>query len=368
VLEATGGDEVARLLTHELPRAAGARGASLLLWNRRADAFERPEGDAGQLVAVLPRQESLEPPEAAFLVTDGQLLRTAARGTHGVLVPLLARSGVVGMLFLDVSAGRRRAPFRPGEARLLSTLATRAALALENHLYWRELLATERMAALGAVAGMLAHDFRTPMTVMRGYAEMLLDSPDAAARENARLIVGMVDRLDAMTRDILDFARSGATLARRPMKVEALLAALVAMIRDELPGLDVRVTDGAPAATTVAVDIDKLRRAVFNLAGNAREAQGGAGTLHLATALVGEGPDARLVLDVADEGPGVPEEIRDRVFEPFVTRGKKTGTGLGLAVTRRFVEDHGGTVELLRDAPPPGGAKGARFRLTLPLS
>jgi signal transduction histidine kinase len=67
------------------------------------------------------------------------------------------------------------------------------------------------------------------------------------------------------------------------------------------------------------------------------------------------------VLEIADSGPGVPAEIRERIFEPFVTHGKKRGTGLGLAVARRFVEEHGGTIELLPEGP------GARFRITLPL-
>ena len=70
-----------------------------------------------------------------------------------------------------------------------------------------------------------------------------------------------------------------------------------------------------------------------------------------------------MVLVLADEGPGVPAEIRESLFDPFVTGGKKGGTGLGLAVARRFVEDHGGTVELL----PEGAGPGARFRIVLPL-
>jgi signal transduction histidine kinase len=106
------------------------------------------------------------------------------------------------------------------------------------------------------------------------------------------------------------------------------------------------------------MDVDKLRRAIGNIAANARDAMGGFGRLHLEADM----EDGRLVLLVRDEGPGVPEAIRDRVFEPFVTQGKKGGTGLGLAVTRRFVEDHGGTVELLPQGP------GARFRIVLPLA
>jgi two-component system NtrC family sensor kinase len=97
------------------------------------------------------------------------------------------------------------------------------------------------------------------------------------------------------------------------------------------------------------------------MAANARDAMGGQGHLHLTAEIHDAEGQERVVLMVADEGPGVPPEIRDRVFEPFVTRGKKGGTGLGLAVARRFVEEHGGAIELLDGGP------GARFRITVPM-
>jgi signal transduction histidine kinase len=78
-----------------------------------------------------------------------------------------------------------------------------------------------------------------------------------------------------------------------------------------------------------------------------------------------EAPTDVLVLVLADEGPGIVPEIRDRVFQPFVTAGKKRGTGLGLAVARRFVEDHGGSLELCTEIET--AAPGAQFRLVLPL-
>jgi signal transduction histidine kinase len=119
---------------------------------------------------------------------------------------------------------------------------------------------------------------------------------------------------------------------------------------------------------TAALDTDKLRRAVFNIAANARDAMKGKGRLHADASLV-QDPAAAvaqwLVLTLTDEGPGVPPAIRDTVFEPFVTEGKKGGTGLGLAVTRRFVEDQGGTVELLPRAPTD--TMGASFRIRVPL-
>jgi signal transduction histidine kinase len=370
-MEAVSLEVLAGLLTSELAKALGIAGAELLLWNRRLDSFETLTPGETRLSTLRPGGSPASAPDAGFLLADGGLLPTRSGRRDGVLVPLQARSGLVGMLVLDARAGRRRLPFRPTEVRLLSVVATRAALAVENHLYQRELLASERMAALGTMAGMLAHDLRNPMTVIRGHAEMLLDggTPDRI-RLHADAIVAMVDRLDRMTRETLDFARAGGTVARRILPLRKTLDALADEIEKEVPGLPlVRIWD-LDDGTTAALDPDKLRRALANMAANARDAMKPGGRLHL-TARLGPGtpdrPARRLVLEVADEGPGIPPEIQDTVFEPFVTQGKKTGTGLGLAVARRFVEDHGGTVELVRDPPPAGGPSGARFRILLPV-
>jgi signal transduction histidine kinase len=177
----------------------------------------------------------------------------------------------------------------------------------------------------------------------------------------------MVDRLQRMTMETMDFARESSRLARRSMDAADLVAALSADLQEQMPALELSCDVHVPRGTATAVDVDKLRRAVNNVASNARDAMGGGGRLHLHAELQ-DGPGAesgsrRLVLVLADEGPGVPEEIRESLFDPFVTWGKKGGTGLGLAVARRFVEDHGGTLELL----PRQAGPGARFRIVLPL-
>lgn len=307
--------------------------------------------------AVRPQKTVAEEPRARWLISDGQLIETDAGGDT-TLVPLLARSGLVGMLVLAPRPARRRA-FRASEIRKLSDIARRSALTIENLLYQRELIASERMAALGTMAGMLAHDFRGPMTVIRGYAETLVEGgyAEAEVKERAGLITKMIDRLERMTTETLDFARGSGPLVRRTLPVSMLLAELAEGIAAELPGLTLVRDFDVALSTVAALDLDKLRRVVGNVAANARDAMGGGGTLRFSARLEG----GRLVLELADSGPGVPAEVRDRIFEPFVTHGKKRGTGLGLAVARRFVEDHAGTLELLPEGP------GARFRIVLPL-
>jgi signal transduction histidine kinase len=211
------------------------------------------------------------------------------------------------------------------------------------------------------------------MTVIRGYAETLVEDPPSATdetRARARLIVEAADRLERMTTETLDFARGAERLVLRAVPLGLFVAELAAGIEEELPGLEVVREVDVPGARRVSLDVDKIRRAVSNVAANAREAMGGRGRLVLRARLEpvatapGEGGGERLVIELQDEGPGVAPEIRGTLFEPFVTVGKKRGTGLGLAVARRFVEDHGGSIELLPPPPPP--QRGACFRLRLP--
>jgi signal transduction histidine kinase len=368
VLEAADLDGLVRILTRSLPAALNIRGATLLIWDRRLETFEgvAPAGGETHMHPVRPGSDGLEAPETRYLLSDGQLLETPGKG-EGTLVPLMARGGLAGMLVLGPKRHRAALPLRRSEARLVSVIAARSALALENHVYQKELIASERMAALGTMASMLAHDFRGPMTVIRGYAETLLEPSLGPGEVQARasLIVEAVDRLERMTGETLDFARGGGRLARRTVSIPVLLADLSRSLASELPGVEIVRAFDVPATAAASVDVDKLRRVVSNIAANARDAMGGAGRLHLsARTLAGEGETELLELVLGDEGPGVAPEVRERLFQPFATFGKKRGTGLGLAVARRFVEDHGGTLDLL---PADPGVKGARFRIGLPL-
>jgi signal transduction histidine kinase len=371
ILEAPDLAGLARQLTVDLPRALGAEGATLLLWDRRLESFERVEVAAGGALRRVKLQAGPAPAGAPrWLLSDGQILETQGQRGGGILVPLLARTGLAGTLALG-PVPRRRRPVGEAEARLVSLIASRAALALENHAYQRELIASERLAALGTMAGMLAHDFRGPMTVIRGYAETLQEPglPPSEVAARAALIVEAADRLSRMTNETLDFARGAERLVLRLVPLGMFLAELAAGIEQELPGLSVAREFRVDGTLRLPLDVDKLRRAVSNIAANARDAMGGRGRLELRVSVEpSEGvgaPSGQLVLELRDEGPGVPPEIRDRVFEPFVTLGKKRGTGLGLALARRFVEDHGGSLDLLPSPEPP--AHGARFRLVVPI-
>jgi signal transduction histidine kinase len=370
VLERPDLEGLSHLLTQELPRGLGLVGATLLLWDRKLNTFQALVEGETRIKSIQPGGDTVAAPEARYLISEGELIETAGGKGEGALLPLMARSGLVGMLVIGGRKGRaRRGALTKTELKLLSGLAARAALALENHLYQRELIASERMAALGTMASMLAHDFRGPMTVIRGYAECLVETgvSDGEVRSRAELIMQMVDRLERMTAETLDFARGGGRLARRPVVLPDLLEEWATELTQHMPGLEVLRELRIPPHTYGSLDADKLRRAIVNIAANACEAMGGRGRLHLIGHLDEEPRPGReenalrLVLVLRDEGPGVHPDVRERLFEPFVTRGKRGGTGLGLAISRRFIEDHGGTLELLAGGP------GAAFRVSMPL-
>jgi signal transduction histidine kinase len=371
VLEAPEIDDLTRLLTRALPAAVHLSGASLLLWDRKLESFEGLSIAEGETPLRAFRSAGDVPtPDTQYLLSDDQLIETSGGRGQGTLVPLMARSGLVGMLVLGRPRRRRKVPFGRREAHQISVIANRSAIALENHLYQKELIRTERVAALGTMAGMLAHDFRGPMTVIRGYAETLLEPgvPAEEVRARAELIVQSVDRLERMTSETLDFAREGERLSRRAVYLPVFLQEMAAGLARELPGLEVVRDFDVPPGTRATLDVDKLRRVVSNIAANARDAMGGRGRFHVSARLVAvasEGGKTQLLLVLADEGPGVAEEIRGRLFQAFATFGKKKGTGLGLAVARRFVEDHGGTIDLLPSGQ--GKTRGAGFRISLPL-
>ena len=205
-----------------------------------------------------------------------------------------------------------------------------------------------RLASLGQMSAVLAHEIRNPLASLKGNAQLLARMLPEGEKPRAKAdrVVDEAVRLEQLTNDLLQFVRTGS-IQRTPVDP----AALVREAASSVPGEVVVETGDAPPRWSL--DAGRFRQVVINLLDNA-VAAGPPVTLTV------RHDGRRLVIEVADHGAGVAEDDRDKIFEPFFT-GKTTGTGLGLAVVRRVVELHHGTIAVY---PTPGG--GATFRAEIP--
>ena len=224
---------------------------------------------------------------------------------------------------------------------------------------------SERLAALGQLSAGLAHEIRNPLGVIKGSAEMLtqkLQASDELARELAGYISTEVNRLSALVTEFLDFARP-LHAEPHPANLVALLDRVLQIVAGRFTGKDVRVeryyASGLPP---VLLDESLCEQAFLNLVQNAYEAmEDHGGTLRVEVRPALQNDREGVELRLADSGHGVPEELREEIFNPFVTT-KKTGVGLGLSIVSKIVDGHHGTIHVEN---APGG--GAVFTLFFPL-
>jgi signal transduction histidine kinase len=257
-------------------------------------------------------------------------------------------------------------PLRELKAALLAAAGLSVALVLVLAVAWllaqramaraRAAVArAQRLAALGEMAAKVAHEIRNPLAIIRGSAELWREEAGAGAADRVSVILDEVGRLDDLVGDFLSLARE-SPLARSPVDLVALAQEVATRFSaSQSQGSVVQVTRET-AALVVLGDAARLRQVLVNLLRNAREASPGG---NVEIRLRREGGDA--VLRVRDDGPGVPPEVGERLFEPFFST-KPGGTGLGLAVSRQIALRHGGSLSLVAAQGP-----GAVFELRIPI-
>lgn len=243
-------------------------------------------------------------------------------------------------------------------AHLRSRRAEMALRALEADQRRREVL-----ARLGEVSAVLAHEIRNPLAAVKGHVQLALETVGAApdrAPLSARLttVVDEVARVETLVRGLLDYARE-RPLAPGRVTLDAVARRGVALAQAgrDLPGPNVSVD--VPEGIEFEADADQVERVLSNLVQNAMEAAGA--TAGARVRISGRAAREGVEVVVEDSGPGIPDGLADRLFEPFVT-GRIHGVGLGLAIASRIVEAHGGTLR----AGSSADLGGARFEVRLP--
>jgi two-component system, NtrC family, nitrogen regulation sensor histidine kinase NtrY len=225
-----------------------------------------------------------------------------------------------------------------------------------------KLVASERIAAWQEVARRLAHEIKNPLTPIRMSLETLLaassrgpldDRFKGLFTESARAVLEEVDRLKRIVDEFSQFAR----LPRPELAVHDLADVVQPVMALYTAHDGIGFSLALEKGGLVSIDRDQLTQVLVNLVKNAEEAMvGRAGAIHVRI----KAGDEQVVLEVEDEGPGIPAELKARLFEPYVTT-KPQGTGLGLAIALRIIQEHGGQLDVT-----DGQAGGALFRISLP--
>jgi signal transduction histidine kinase len=301
-------------------------------------------------------------------------------GIRAVLgVPLLSGGEPIGAIIVGDKRARRE--FTEAEVGRVVAIANHLASAIANARLYEDLkqsyddlsraqqalVERERLAALGELAAVVAHEVRNPLGViwnsLNSLRRMLKPSGDVAVL--LEILGEESERLNRIVGDLLDFARPHAP-ELRPEPIEAIIAGAMGAIRaaPEPPKPIAFSWDVPSPPLSILADARMLRQAFVNLFLNAIQAMstGGRITIRATVEEPGSGP-ARVCIEVSDDGPGIPPEMAAQVFQPFFTT-KATGTGLGLAVVKRIVDAHRGEVSVARRGPEGG----TTFTLRLPLA
>jgi signal transduction histidine kinase len=221
-----------------------------------------------------------------------------------------------------------------------------------------ELIRQERISTIGRLSGSIVHDLRNPLAAIYGGAEMLVDAdlPPAHVKRLAGNIYRASRRIQELLQDLLNVSR-GKRSAPEPCRLREVAAAACESLESTAESQHATLTVEIAPEIELPLERSRMERAFVNLIGNAIEAMPEGGQVRVSSQMDG----GAVLGHIDDTGPGVAPEIRGKLFQPFVTAGKRNGLGLGLALTRQTVLEHGGDLWV---GSAPGG--GARFSLRLP--
>jgi len=235
----------------------------------------------------------------------------------------------------------------------------------DKHRLQEQLIQSEKMSAIGQLIAGVAHDLNNPLASVVGFADFLSEAGEvpASLAEPLLVIRQEAERAANIVRNLLTFARKQEG-ERRPTAIKPLIEATLALLRNQLMSLKVDAElEVEPGVPEIEMNSNEITQVFVNLVNNAAQAIAAAGRPEGGHIRVTARPwlDG-LAVSVADDGPGIPEELAPRVFEPFfTTKPEGQGTGLGLSICQGIVKEHGGRITL-----EPGPGVGATFTVELP--
>lgn len=314
-------------------------------------------------IRYISRFEALPEAERSFLLSS----------RVEMVAPLLSRNELRGILLL--SGKRSGDPFTWEDVAFLGGFCNQAAVALENAAIreneksvLRSLYEQKHLATLGQMSANIAHEIRNPLVAIKGLGKLVEESFDSSdkRRRHMEILNAEVSRLQNVVSELVRFSRP-SPLQREETEIRELIGETLTLYAEEASrrGVSLSQEEGI-SPLILKVDPEKIKQVLVNLVQNSLDAQPEGGWILVRTSLssssMSEGAVAdQVTIQIEDGGSGIPEEIREKIFEPFYTT-RKAGTGLGLAIVRKIAEEHGGSIQALR-----GEKGGGCMELKLPL-
>ncbi len=289
---------------------------------------------------------------------------------HGhYCVPIVSGKLTLGLLNVFVKEGHKR---KESEEKFLLAIANTLAVIIERHkadqermMLKEQLMQADKMVALGRLTANVAHEIRNPLTAVGGFARRLHKSSQLGNREKeyVDVIVGEVDRLEKILNNVLLISK-GVELHKEPMDIHVLLDEVLQLYEFLCKERGIAIDRSYLLKNAeISVDRQHVREALTNVVANAIDSMPEGGMLQVVTRSEKVGGRDFLNITIHDSGVGIPAEQLEMIFEPFfTTKGPKKGTGLGLVLAKKAVEDHGG---FIRIASEPG--KGTTLDLFFPM-
>lgn len=274
-----------------------------------------------------------------------------------ICVPLLYGDKVIGAF--EILNKTNMLDFNENDLKMLTLFSGQVSRAVDMFQNREERERNSRLALIGQMLSSLLHDFKTPMTIISGYTQLIAFEEDKAKRMVfSDLLVKQFEIMNNMIREVLSFARGDSQILIRKVFVGNFLNEIKDIFVPEVSGKNIELIIDIRYDGPARFDDIKMKRALINLGRNAIEAMPGGGRL----VITGDRVDDTLVFTVSDSGPGIPEEIKDKLFKKaFVTFGKGSGTGLGLAIVKKIVDEHRGEIRFESSL-----GSGTTFRIEMP--
>lgn len=262
--------------------------------------------------------------------------------TYNMLcMPLKNKDGkIIGVFQL---LNKKQGSFDSEDISFIDAFSAHASVAIENARMAQEMVQNERLSAVGRMASVIIHDIKNPMGTLRVYAQVMKKkSGNEEASKLADDMIHQVDRFVNMTQEILDFTRGVSATNFKEFEFFDVMNSVLNFIEKDLEKNKITLVKNTKFKGTVRLDQDKMVRVFYNIASNARDAMSEGGSLTVTTTK----HDGYVRIDFTDTGSGMPDEVKNHIFEPFMSYGKKHGTGLGMAIVKKVIDDHNGKIEI----------------------